>query len=73
MNRFAVLVHSCSHDFGAEKVRILRDKFGVPHIFAATGAGGPEKVFNQARAKPTYFMRREELEKHVSAVKELTY
>jgi hypothetical protein len=32
-----------------------------------------EKLFSQARAKPTYFMRREELEKHVSASKELTY
>ena len=32
-----------------------------------------EKLFSQARAKPTYFMRRDELEKHVSAVKELTY
>ncbi len=32
-----------------------------------------EKLFSLARAKPTYFMRREELEKHVSAVKELTY
>ena len=31
-----------------------------------------EKFFSQ-RAKPTYFMRREELERHVSSVKELTY
>ena len=73
MNRFAVLVLSCSHDFGAEKVRILSDEFGVPHIFVAMAAGGSEKLFNQARPNPTYFMRREELEKHVSGVKELTY
>jgi acyl-homoserine lactone acylase PvdQ len=32
-----------------------------------------EKLFSQGRAKPTYFLRREELEKHVTAVKELTY
>jgi acyl-homoserine-lactone acylase len=32
-----------------------------------------EKLFSQARAKPTYFLRREELEKHVTAVKDLTY
>jgi acyl-homoserine lactone acylase PvdQ len=32
-----------------------------------------EKLFSQARAKPTYFLRRDELEKHVSASKELTY
>ena len=61
------------HAFGAERVRILRDEFGVPHIFAATPKGRSEKLFNQSRGKPTYFMRREELEKHVSAVKELTY
>jgi len=39
MNRFAVLLLSCSLVFGAEKVRILRDEFGVPHIFATTAAG----------------------------------
>jgi acyl-homoserine-lactone acylase len=32
-----------------------------------------EKLFSAARAKPTYFMRRDELEKHLTAVKELTY
>jgi len=32
-----------------------------------------EKLFSQARAKPTYFLRRDELERHASAVKELTY
>ncbi|HXJ44225.1 MAG TPA: penicillin acylase family protein, partial [Bryobacteraceae bacterium] len=32
-----------------------------------------EKLFSQARAKPTYFLRRDELEKHVSASKELAY
>ena len=31
------------------------------------------KLFSQARAKPTYFLRREELEKHRTAVEELTY
>ena len=32
-----------------------------------------EKLFSQSKAKPTYFLRRKELEKHVSARKELTY
>jgi acyl-homoserine lactone acylase PvdQ len=32
-----------------------------------------EKLFSSARAKPTYFMRRNELEKHVTGVKELSY
>ncbi len=32
-----------------------------------------EKLFSRARAKPTYFLRREELEKHVTAEKDLTY
>jgi len=32
-----------------------------------------EKLFSHARAKPTYFLRREELEKRATAVKELTY
>jgi acyl-homoserine lactone acylase PvdQ len=32
-----------------------------------------EKLFSRGRVKPTYFMRREELERHVSSVKELTY
>src|SRR5438876_4282675 len=39
MNRFTLLLLSCSLAFGAEKVRILRDEFGVPHIFATTAAG----------------------------------
>jgi acyl-homoserine lactone acylase PvdQ len=32
-----------------------------------------EKLFSSARAKPTYFMRRDELEKHATSVKELSY
>jgi len=32
-----------------------------------------EKLFSRARAKPTYFLRRDELEKHVTAEKDLTY
>jgi acyl-homoserine-lactone acylase len=32
-----------------------------------------EKLFSHARAKPTYFLRRDELEKHATAVKDLTY
>jgi acyl-homoserine-lactone acylase len=32
-----------------------------------------EKLFSHARAKPTYFLRRDELERHATAVKELTY
>ncbi len=39
MQRLALLLLSCTLTFGAEKVRILRDEFGVPHIFAATAAG----------------------------------
>jgi acyl-homoserine lactone acylase PvdQ len=39
MNRLAVLLLSCTLAFGAENVRILRDEFGVPHIFATTAAG----------------------------------
>ena len=32
-----------------------------------------EKLFSKARAKPTYFANRKELEKHVTAKKELSY
>ena len=32
-----------------------------------------EKLFSKARAKPTYFLNRKELEKHVTARKELGY
>ena len=32
-----------------------------------------EKLFSQARAKPTYFLDRRELEKHVTARRELSY
>ena len=32
-----------------------------------------EKLFSRAIAKPTYFLRRDELEKHVTAEKDLTY
>jgi acyl-homoserine lactone acylase PvdQ len=32
-----------------------------------------EKLFSHARAKSTYFLRRDEMEKHATAVKELTY
>ena len=32
-----------------------------------------EKLFSRAIAKPTYFLRRNELEKHVTAEKDLTY
>jgi len=32
-----------------------------------------EKLFSQAKVKPTYFLRRVELEKHVTAEKDLTY
>ena len=39
MHRLALLLLSCTLAFGAETVRILRDEFGVPHIFAATAAG----------------------------------
>lgn len=39
MHRLILLLLSCTLAFGAEKVRILRDEFGVPHIFASTPAG----------------------------------
>ena len=32
-----------------------------------------EKLFSQSRAKPTYFLNRKELEKHVTGRKQLTY
>ena len=32
-----------------------------------------EKLFSKSRAKPTYFLNRKELEKHVTAKKELSY
>src|ERR1039457_4148948 len=39
MKRLAFLLASCSVLWGAEKVEILRDEYGVPHIFASTAAG----------------------------------
>jgi len=39
MRRLLLLLASCTLAFGAEKVEILRDEYGVPHIFAATAAG----------------------------------
>ena len=38
MRRFALLL-VCTLLYGAEKVEILRDEYGVPHIFAATAEG----------------------------------
>src|SRR5947209_15189839 len=39
LKRLIILFFACSLAWGAEKVRILRDEFGVPHIFASTPAG----------------------------------
>ena len=39
MKRFALLLVSSSLLCASEKVEILRDEYGVPHIFAATAAG----------------------------------
>jgi len=39
MKRFALIVALSTVLWGAEKVEILRDEYGVPHIFAATAAG----------------------------------
>ncbi len=39
MKRFVLLLASAGILCAAEKVEILRDKYGVPHIFAATAAG----------------------------------
>ena len=39
MKRFVLLLASCTLVYSAEKVEILRDEYGVPHIFAATAAG----------------------------------
>ena len=36
MNRLALLLTSCTLLCGATRVEILRDEYGVPHIFAAT-------------------------------------
>jgi acyl-homoserine-lactone acylase len=38
VRRFALLL-ACTLLYGAEKVEILRDQYGVPHIFAATAEG----------------------------------
>jgi len=39
MKRLALLLASSTLLYAAEKVEILRDEYGVPHIFAATAAG----------------------------------
>jgi len=39
VKRLALVLLSCGLAWGAEKVEILRDEYGVPHIFAATAAG----------------------------------
>jgi hypothetical protein len=39
MNRFALFLVLRTLACGAEHVRILRDEFGVPHIFASKPAG----------------------------------
>jgi acyl-homoserine-lactone acylase len=39
IQRLALLFLACTCNWGAEKIRILRDEFGVPHIFAATSMG----------------------------------
>src|ERR1043166_2316445 len=36
MKRLALLLTSCTLLYGAAKVEILRDPYGVPHIFGAT-------------------------------------
>ncbi|HUI53553.1 MAG TPA: penicillin acylase family protein [Bryobacteraceae bacterium] len=39
MKRIALILASCCLAWGAEKIEILRDEYGVPHIFATTAAG----------------------------------
>jgi acyl-homoserine-lactone acylase len=39
VKRFLLLLASCSLLWSAEKVEILRDEYGVPHVFADTPAG----------------------------------
>jgi hypothetical protein len=39
MQRLLLFFLSCTLAVSAEKIRILRDEFGVPHIFASTPAG----------------------------------
>lgn len=39
MKRLALVLAASSVLWGAEKVEILRDEYGVPHIFASTAAG----------------------------------
>src|SRR5690242_13770932 len=39
MKRLAALVVGCIPLLAAQKVEILRDEYGVPHIFAATAVG----------------------------------
>ena len=38
MRRFAFLLASCGALWSAEKAEILRDEYGVPHIFARSAA-----------------------------------
>ena len=39
MKRIVLILASCCFAWAAEKVEILRDEYGVPHIFAKTAAG----------------------------------
>jgi hypothetical protein len=66
MKQIALLL-LCGVAWTGERVTIIRDEFGVPHIFASTAPGTAHG------SGPTYFLRRDELEKHATAVKELTY
>ena len=74
MHRLALLLFSCSIAFATEHVRILRDEFGVPHIFAATPAGAAygsgyapaedrlEEMMRNLPQSRRHFLRRQELE-----------
>src|SRR5437016_11025267 len=62
--RFILLVALAATAFAAEKVEILRDEFGVPHIFAATAQGAAyASGYLQASERP------EQLLRHLSGAK----
>lgn len=53
MPRLAVLLLSCALALATKKVRILRDDFGVSHIFASTAAGAAYGAgYAQAEDRP---------------------
>src|SRR5258708_2089354 len=58
MPRLTLLLLTCTLAFASEKVRILRDEFGVPHIFASTPPGAAYgSGYAQAEDRPEELLR----------------